>query len=845
MQHSNVETDIEEAPHSKQSTTTTTSGTYAEEEWRRMNIDISNEDGDEDDVHDKSTTTSGDSRGLLWFRKCQGRAEMHWIVVNMHVFKLLFSLALFTVLCSAGIAISSIYTKSFQDHKREDALDLAAETGAWFSQQLDRAILPLFSLAQFATELENFHDLPAKMGPAYAEGSLPFLPPLIPGGPNTHRNITGVCDEPSLVARFTKIASVIKANSKMEGILVNLQLAPQGVVCLLHPLNNTEDFENDVFMDNTGAQGLDVFTDPASRYIANSAITKDEISIAGPLSLRQCIDCDYTVERAIIARLPIYVSDNEIVVDGKAYKRWGFATALINWENLVAQSWIYENFREKGNEFQLTRTDRKFDPTNNTYFEQVVILAETDRFEERVQRKDQEKVTTALQTTNNEWEITVIYSDSSQERQKNWMISASVILSACLSCLAFMILVQKQVRAEMIGEARAQVAAVETERNVTSYFAHELRNPLGAIDSALAAMPDDLPEQVQDLVSGMQKCCDFMSSVMNNLLDVRKMEEGKMALHSEPLSLKQVLTDVHQMLYPAVKEGVAFDIVCHTNSPQGSGDWVLGDAHLLKQVLTNVITNAIKYTSQGSITLKLEWIDNNNEDQPQVLRFDCIDTGPGIPKKEQEKMFERFVQRGGAPGTGLGLAIAKHICQLMDGSIGFDSDPTIQPGTTCTVILPLTSCQEPSANFKMTPQPFLEPIQEPISFLIIDDVKINRLMLKKRFQKVVAPNCTLTEASTGEEALKILESMVKQEQRFDVIIVDQYMEDAGGVLIGTDVVVAMRRMKIDSLIIGSSGNDLATEFHQAGADLVWQKPIPSNPVIIQALRSKLSDAQVL
>lgn len=76
----------------------------------------------------------------------------------------------------------------------------------------------------------------------------------------------------------------------------------------------------------------------------------------------------------------------------------------------------------------------------------------------------------------------------------------------------------------------SQEAKVETERNMTAYFAHELRNPLGAIDSALNAMPDELPEAARSLISGMQLCTGFMSSIMNNLLDVRKMEEGKMKL---------------------------------------------------------------------------------------------------------------------------------------------------------------------------------------------------------------------------------------------------------------------------------------------------------------------------
>jgi signal transduction histidine kinase len=85
---------------------------------------------------------------------------------------------------------------------------------------------------------------------------------------------------------------------------------------------------------------------------------------------------------------------------------------------------------------------------------------------------------------------------------------------------------------------------------MTAYFAHELRNPLGAIDSALSAMPDDLLESAKDLVAGMQLCTDFMSSIMNNLLDVRKMEENKMTLLSKPMSLEHLVTSVHKMLLP-------------------------------------------------------------------------------------------------------------------------------------------------------------------------------------------------------------------------------------------------------------------------------------------------------
>ncbi|KAL3940654.1 MAG: hypothetical protein SGARI_000886 [Bacillariaceae sp.] len=374
---------------------------------------------------------------------------------------------------------------------------------------------------------------------------------------------------------------------------------------------------------------------------------------------------------------------------------------------------------------------------------------------------------------------------------------------------------------EMQTLRASQEAKVETERNMTAYFAHELRNPLGAIDSALNAMPDDLPPTAKDLISGMQLCTGFMSSIMNNLLDVRKMEEGKMQLFKVPVSLKKLLNSVHKMLEPSVRKGVEFRKT--TDLPKGKS-WVLGDAHRIQQVMTNVVTNAIKYTVTGYIELSISWEDG-------MVKFVCEDTGPGIPKSEQEKLFQRFVQRGGAPGTGLGLAIAKHLVDLAGGSIRFDSDPAVRAGTRCIVMMALSSCEAPESVVEES----TALIDEPISFLVIDDIKMNRMMLKRRIKKGIAPNSRIVEAATGEEALEIC-----GKDKFDVIIVDQYMEEAGGVMLGTDVVFAMRRMKIDSVIVGCSGNDMESQFRDAGADWVWQKPMPSNGMIIQDLRSSMT-----
>jgi signal transduction histidine kinase len=123
---------------------------------------------------------------------------------------------------------------------------------------------------------------------------------------------------------------------------------------------------------------------------------------------------------------------------------------------------------------------------------------------------------------------------------------------------------------------------------ISAYFAHELRNPLHAIDSALISMPDELSESARYLVNAMKLCTGFMASIMNNLLDVRKMEEGKMILKSMPISLKELMQSVHKMLMPSVRSGVEFINASITDGPE----WAVGDSHRMQQVLTNVVTNA-------------------------------------------------------------------------------------------------------------------------------------------------------------------------------------------------------------------------------------------------------------
>ena len=740
-----------------------------------------------------------------------------------HPIPFLWALLLFFVLSAIGIYVAVLFYKDENQDLEREALQLAVETGAYFSVQLNLAILPLFSLSTFATELELFRELPEKVGPAGQEDSLPSVPAEV----ITHRNVTGVCDQPDLVRRFDRIAKNLKEISEMQGILVNLQLAPQAVVCLLYPLNNTEDFnteETGVFLDNTGALGLDLLTDPFMKSIAEQALSAPpKLSVAGPIQLRQCPTCD----PFFIVRMPIAFEEYDIPINGQNYPRWGFATALINWSELVRRSDFVQNFEDNGFTFQLTRTDTLFDEATQEYVQKVVVLANSSTWSDSDLEKDH-YVITSLETTDNQWEITVSYHELTP-MWIYWIVVAVILISFIVAFLGYIIMVQRALQKKFHLESLEQSARVETETKMTSYFAHELRNPLGAIDCALESMPDDLPSQTNELISGMKLCSRFMSSIMGNLLDARKLEEGKFILTSSPLQLSQVVYGIQKMLLPSVKTGVDFRVECATNGK----DWVLGDMLRLEQIFVNVTTNAIKNTKEGSIVLSIKWSDHG------TIIFECIDSGPGIPLQEQEKLFERFVQRGSAPGHGLGLTISRKIVTLMGGTIQFESNPDIKPGTNCIVEFSLPVCDPPkdaqSQRDESTKPKFLEGER---TLLIVDDVKINRSMLGRRIQKNVAPKWKILEASTGEEALALCE-----DTKFDVIIVDQYMESANGVLLGTQVVAEMRRRGSQSVLVGNSGNDMMTDFKDCGADLFWTKPLPSNPEMIRQLHDALERRQ--
>jgi hypothetical protein len=194
-------------------------------------------------------------------------------------------------------------------------------------------------------------------------------------------------------------------------VLVNIQLAPKAVVSLLYPIENTEDFDPPLKLDNRGAWGLDLLNDANQSAVGYATVIAKGVVIAGPLQLVQ--SSVPVVKDALIARLPISMPGRNHSIkwsqaDGivKEHDVWGFATILLNWEELKRRSGLYDRFVRERMHFRLTRTDLKTDPTTKEVTSKEALIAESVNASEVMARKG--NVSVKLDTANHEfWKVSV------------------------------------------------------------------------------------------------------------------------------------------------------------------------------------------------------------------------------------------------------------------------------------------------------------------------------------------------------------------------------------------------------------------------------------------------------
>ena len=390
------------------------------------------------------------------------------------------------------------------------------------------------------------------------------------------------------------------------------------------------------------------------------------------------------------------------------------------------------------------------------------------------------------------------------------------------------------------AEARLIEAYEESSKMKMEFLAnmsHELRTPMNGMLLALTTlMKTPLTGDQQEYASILEDSTTILLQVINDVLDYSKLSSGSFSLTTDVLNVPSIVNAVVRNCQPSLKAGVVLESTIAPGFPENTK----GDPLRFRQVLQNLVGNAVKFTEKGYVRVKASYAVHPSDSQAYVISIQVEDSGIGVPETAANTLFTPFTRFADSAtrryqGTGLGLSICKSLAELMDGAVGFHNNPQ-QPGSVFWLTVKMSRVERPVARLFRSLQSsgespvvdtsvMLQRVAAQKQILLVEDNKVNQTIMLKLlgtlgFQKVEA-------AWDGAEAVRL----VKQKPlAYHVILMDISMP----VMDGLTATEQIREMKVNVPIIALTGHALkgdAETYLSRGMDDYIAKPLHRQQII--------------